>query len=32
MALFDAVTVMIRNPEAPGAGMDDYFKSLAGAA
>lgn len=32
MALFDAVTVMSRNPEAPGAGMDDYFKSLAGAA
>ncbi|RSC31519.1 terminase large subunit [Agrobacterium sp. FDAARGOS_525] len=32
MSLFDAVTVMSRNPEAPGAGMDDYFKSLAGAA
>lgn len=32
MALFDAVTVMSRNPEAPGTGMDDYFKSLAGAA
>ena len=32
MALFDAVTVMSRNPEAPGASMDDYFKSLAGAA
>ncbi len=32
MSLFDAVTVMSRNPEAPGAGMEDYFKSLAGAA
>lgn len=33
MALFDAVTVMSRNPAAPeGGNMDDYFKSLAGAA
>lgn len=32
MALFDAVTVMSRNPEAKGAGMNDFFKSLAGAA
>lgn len=32
MALFDAVTVMSRNPEAPDSGMDEYFKSLAGAA
>lgn len=32
MAMFNAVTVMSRNPEAPGAGMDDFFKSLAGAA
>jgi len=32
MALFDAVTVMSRNPEAQDAGMNDYFKSLAGAA
>lgn len=32
MALFDAVTVMVRNPEASDEGdMDDYFKSLAGA-
>ncbi|RVT80211.1 terminase large subunit [Agrobacterium sp. CNPSo 2736] len=30
MALFDAVTVMSRNPEAPGAGMDDYFREMAG--
>jgi len=32
MAMFDAVTVMARNPEAQDAGMNDYFKSLAGAA
>ena len=32
MALFDAVTVMSRNPEAKGPGMDEFFKSLAGAA
>ena len=33
MALFDAVTVMSRNPEAPDEGsMDDYFQSLEGAA
>jgi len=32
MAMFDAVTVMARNPEAQDAGMIDYFKSLAGAA
>jgi phage terminase large subunit-like protein len=32
MALFDAVTVMVRNPEAQGAGLNDYLKSLAGAA
>ena len=33
MALFDAVTVMSRNPEASDEGsMDDYFQSLEGAA
>lgn len=33
MALFDAVTVMVRNPEAKNTGaLDDYINSLAGAA
>lgn len=33
MALFDAVTVMVRNPEASQAGrLDDYLKSLTGTA
>ncbi|MEY9196627.1 phage terminase large subunit-like protein [Sinorhizobium fredii] len=32
MALFNAATLMFLNPEASGGGMDDYFKSLAGAA
>lgn len=33
MALFDAVTVMVRNPEAVKSGrLDDYLKSLTGAA
>lgn len=32
MALFNAAMLMFQNPEASGVGMDDYFKSLAGAA
>ncbi|MCA1368083.1 terminase large subunit [Bradyrhizobium sp. BRP14] len=32
MALFNAAMLMFQNPEASGGGMDDYFKSLAGAA
>jgi phage terminase large subunit-like protein len=32
VAAFDAAMLMSRNPEAVGAGMDDYFKSLARAA
>ena len=32
MAMFNAVTVMVRNPEARGAGLNDYLNSLAGAA
>ncbi|WP_085025283.1 terminase large subunit [Ensifer aridi] len=32
MALFNAAMLMFMNPEASGGGMDDYFKSLAGAA
>ncbi|MDX1127459.1 terminase large subunit [Sinorhizobium medicae] len=32
MALFNAGMLMFLNPEASGGGMDDYFKSLAGAA
>jgi phage terminase large subunit-like protein len=32
VAAFDAAVLMSRNPEAAGAGMDDYFRSLASAA
>lgn len=32
IAAFNAGEMMSRNPEASGSGMDDYFKSLAGAA
>ncbi|MGW9230578.1 terminase large subunit [Pseudorhizobium sp. NPDC055634] len=32
MATFNAAMLMFQNPEAQGGGMDDYFKSLAGAA
>lgn len=32
MAMFNAAMLMFQNPEAKGSGMDDYFKSLAGAA
>ncbi|EPE99525.1 terminase large subunit [Rhizobium grahamii] len=32
MALFNAAMLMFQNPEARGDGMDDYFKSMAGAA
>ena len=32
VAAFNAVMLMSRNPEARGAGMDDYFADLAGAA
>ncbi|MGY3609918.1 MULTISPECIES: terminase large subunit [unclassified Bradyrhizobium] len=32
IAAFNAVMLMSRNPEATGGGMEDYFKSLAGAA
>ncbi|WP_196258579.1 terminase large subunit [Pelagibacterium limicola] len=32
MALFNAVTVMIRNPQATGSGLEDYLDSLLGAA
>lgn len=32
MAMFNAVTLMARNPEAQGAGLNDYIKRLTGAA
>ncbi len=32
VAAFDAAMLMSKNPEAVGAGMDSYFRSLAGAA
>jgi len=32
MALFNSVTLMARNPAAQGAGLNDYLKSLTGAA
>ncbi|MBB2973957.1 terminase TerL endonuclease subunit [Mesorhizobium sp. RMAD-H1] len=32
MAMFNASMLMFQNPEAQGGGMDDYFKSLEGAA
>jgi phage terminase large subunit-like protein len=32
VAAFDAAVLMSRNPEAAGAGMDDYFRSITSAA